>query len=438
MIHAMQSQATQAMIRFGLGRRGDEPLPADPHAWLAAQLSAPDPALWPATLPGTSDALLLLREQRRLKPPPGASLIEPIFRAEAAAQLGALLTSEAPFRERLVWFWANHFTVSTRQGATRALVGAYVRETIRPHVTARFADMLLAVMRSPAMLMYLDNQASVGPDSVAGQRSGRGLNENLARECLELHTLGVHGGYSQADVTAFAQVLTGWSIDHAAAAPGFVFKPGAHEPGDRMLLGRMMPQGEDGGVVALDMLATHPATYRHLATQLVTHFVSDTPPPDDVARIASVLHDSQGDLGAASLALTQLDGAWRPLAKFRAPLDYAVAVCRALALPPEALADHPGMLQSLGQPLWAAPLPNGWPDRQGDWASPGGMLSRIDWSYDMSGRAAPDASAREPLAIAQASLGPLLRPQTETAILHAGDRRDALTLLFSSPEFQRR
>ena len=437
MIGPMQSDAAQAMIRFGLGRRGEEPVPADPRAWLAGQLDGPDQAAWPATLPATADALVLLREQRRLKPPPGASLIEPVFRAEAAAQLGLLLTSDAPFRERLVWFWANHFTVSTRHGGTRALVGAYLRETIRPHVTAHFTDMLLAVMRSPAMLMYLDNQGSVGPDSPAGRRSGRGLNENLARECLELHTLGARGGYSQADVTGFANILTGWSIDHASATPGFVFRENAHEPGDHLLLGRVIPEGEAGGIVALDMLATHPATYRHLATQLVRHFVADTPPPGDVAQIAAVLHDSQGDLAAASLALTRLPGAWQPLAKFRPPLDYAVAVCRSLELPADTLAERPGVLRALGQPLWTAPLPNGWSDQESDWASPGGMLARIDWSYDISGRA-PGAAAREPLAIAQASLGPLLRPQTATAIGHAGDRRDALTLLFSAPEFQRR
>ena len=438
MIPRMDNRAAQAMIRFGLGRRGGETPPAAPRAWLADQLAGPDRSELPATLPSTADALILLREQRRLRPPPGSSLVEPILRAEAQAQLGLLVTSPAPFRERLVWFWANHFTVSTRQNGVKAVVGAFIREAIRPHVTSRFTDMLLAVMRHPAMLIYLDNQRSAGPDSVAGRRGHRGLNENLARECLELHTLGVGSGYGQADVTAFARILTGWSVDHAAAAPGFVFRPDAHQPGDKTLLGRRIPEGEAGGVIALDMLASHPATWRHLATQLVAHFVADDPPADDVARIASVLRESQGDLGQASLALTRLPGAWAPLAKFRPPIEYAVAVVRALELPPDTLGAHPGLLRELGQPLWSAPLPNGWPDREADWASAGGMLARIDWSYALSGHALSAAAAPDPIAVAEACLGPLLRPQTRAAIAHAGDRRDALTLLFAAPEFQRR
>jgi uncharacterized protein (DUF1800 family) len=411
MIRPMQMRAAQAMIRFGLGRRGEETPPADPQGWLAAQLAGPDPAALPATLRSSAEALILLREQRRLKPPPEESLIAPIRKAEMRAQLGLLLDCAAPFRERLVWFWANHFTISIRQNGTAALVGAFVREAIRPHVTARFTDMLLAVMRHPAMLMYLDNQSSVGPDSPAGRRTGRGLNENLARECLELHTLGVRSGYSQDDVTAFARILTGWSVDHAAAAPGFVFRTGAHQPGEKLLLGRVIPEGEAGGVIALDMLANHPATRRHLAEKLVAHFVSDDPPADAVAHIAAVR-------------------------KFRTPMDYGVAMFRALELPPERAGMLARQLRAMGQPLWAAPLPNGWSDRESDWASPDGMLTRIDSSYAAAGRA--DVAQREPMAVAQACLGPLLRPRTVAAIAHAGERRDALTLLFSSPEFLKR
>ncbi len=181
----MLTSAVHASIRFGLGPRPSEALPADPHGWLAAQLLGPDPVRYPDNLPSTADGLLMLREQRRLKPPQGQSLVEPLFRADAEAQLDVLLTARAPFRERLVWFWANHFTVSTRQGGTRPIAGAFVREAIRPHVTGRFADMLLAVMRHPAMLLYLENEGSVGPDSAAGRNGKRGLNENLARECLE-------------------------------------------------------------------------------------------------------------------------------------------------------------------------------------------------------------------------------------------------------------
>ena len=435
----METDAAQALIRFGLGIRPGEPPPADPRGWLAAQLRAPDPVRFPDTLPTTADGLTLLREQRRLKPPPGQSLVEPLYRADAQAQLAVLLDAQAPFRERLVWFWANHFTVSIRQGDVRPIAGAFVREAIRPHVTGRFTDMVLAVMRHPAMLIYLENQQSVGPDSPAARHGQRGLNENLARECLELHTVSPAAGYSQADVTSFAAILTGWSVDHEAAQPGFVFRDRAHQPGDKLLMGHSFPEGEAGGVLALDFLATHPATCRHLAQALAVHFVSDSPSPQEVSGLAHVLQRTQGDLGAASLALLELPRAWLPGVKFRSPLDFTVAVLRALGLPGDADAPGPGhalpgMLAALGQPVWNAPLPNGWPDRAADWSAPEAMLSRIDWSYRISGR----TTAAEPVELAQASLGPMLRAETLVQIRAAGDRRDALTLLFSSPEFQRR
>ena len=184
----MELRTAHALVRFGLGRRGNEPVPGDPAGWLAGQLTGPDPGRI-ERLPSTADGLTALREDRAAKPAPGQSRSRQVFRRDAAAELGNALTTPAPFRERLVWFWTNHFTVSLRRPACAPLAGAFVEEAIRPHVTGRFADMLLAVMRHPAMLLYLDNARSVGPDSVAGQRRHRGLNENLARECLELHTI---------------------------------------------------------------------------------------------------------------------------------------------------------------------------------------------------------------------------------------------------------
>ncbi len=431
----------QASARFGFGARLGEALPADPHGWLRGQVTGPDPVRYPDTLPSTADGLLLLREQRRLKPPPGQSLVEPLYRVEAQAQLATLLDAEAPFRERLVWFWANHFTVSIRKGEIRPIAGSFVREAIRPHVFGRFGDMLLAVMRHPAMLMYLDNDRSVGPDSPAGRNGARGLNENLARECLELHTVGADSGYSQADVSAFAAILTGWSVDHAAAAPGYLFRDRAHEPGPKTLMGREYPEGEAGGILALDFLGSHPATFRHLAGKLAVHFVSDTPAPHEVAALAAVLRRTRGDLAATALALIELPGAWRPGTKFRTPFELVVATLRALGVPSDPQLSVPGhglagMMQALGQPVWGAPLPNGWPDRAADWASPSAMMARIEWSYRISGQAGCTAS--EPIGIARASLGSALRPTTIAQLDDAGDRRDALTLLFSSPEFQRR
>ena len=430
----MDAQTAHAMVRFGLGRRGDEALPADPVAWLQKQLDGDDPAVFDTRLPTTADGLTVLREQFRLDLPPGESLVKPLFQADALAQTRHLLTTDTPFRERLVWFWANHFTVSIRQGSTNAVIGPYIREAIRPNVTGPFDAMLLAVMRHPAMLMYLDNNNSIGPNSLVGRNQKRGLNENLARECLELHTVSPASGYTQADVTEFAKILTGWSVDYDRLYPGFLFRPGAHEPGGKTLMGRRFPPNEAGGFAALEFLANHPATHRHLATQLVRHFVADDPPPEAVRTIEGVLRDTGGDLGAASAALLHLDAAWVPLTKVRAPLDFAVAALRALDLPTDKQIPLEGVLSSLGQPLWNAPLPNGWPDIASEWAAPEAMMRRFDWTFSVAAR----AGDRDPAAVAEASMGSLLRPRTLEAMTRAGSRRDALTLLLSSPEFQRR
>ena len=236
-------------------------------------------------------------------------------------------------------------------------------------------------------------------------------------------------------MTSFARVITGWSVANGMQEPaGFRFRPMVHEPGEQTVLGRTFPPGEEGGVAALAFLAAHPATYRHLATKLVQHFVADAPPPAAVARIAAVLHDTGGDLGQAALALVGLAEAWQPLAKLRAPQDYVLAVLRAADLPAEQRPDGAAVMRGLGQPLFGAPFPIGWPDRATDWAGPEAMMRRVDWAYGVSGRAA----ALDPAMVAEASLGPLLTDATGTAIRSAGSRRDGLTLLFTSPEFQRR
>jgi len=430
----MDARTAHAMNRFGLGRRANEALPEDPVAWLTQQVEALDPAAFSPGLPNAADGLTVLREQNKLTLPPNTSLVKPLHDQDVAAHTAQLLTTTAPFRERLVWFWANHFTVSTRAAGLSAVAGPFMREAIRPNVTGSFAGLLLAVMRHPAMLMYLDNASSAGPNSPVGKNQRRGLNENLARECLELHTVSPAAGYTQADVTEFARILTGWSVDLQRLFPGYLFRDGTHEPGNKVLLGRRFGPGEVNGIAALDWLARHPATYRHLATKLVRHFVSDDAPPDAVTTIAGVLRDTEGDLAAASIALVHLDAAWTPLAKLRTPQDLAVAALRALDLPAD---KQPGLgpaLATLGQPIWTAPLPNGWADAAPEWTAPEAMMRHIDWSYALAGR----AGEHDPAAVADAALGPLLTARTRDAMRGAGSRRDALTLLFTSPEFQRR
>lgn len=433
-VFVMDLRTAQALIRFGLGRRGDEALPADPAVWLRDQLRQPDPSRIDPR-PSTATAVAAFLADRANRPKPEDSQVRALFRAEAKAELDNALTTPAPFRERLVWFWSNHFTVSIRGGIAAAAC-AFVEEAIRPHVTGHFEDMLVAVMRHPAMLRYLNNVGSVGPDSQAGKGGKRGLNENLARECLELHTVSPAAGYTQADVTSFAKILTGWSIDLRDAPPGFRFRRGAHQPGTEIVMGQTFPEGEEGGLTALHFLAGHPATHRFLAGKLVRHFVADDPSPDAVRHIEGVLRDTNGDLGAAAAALITLDAAWQPAAKLRSPQDFVVATLRALDLPQEQreTVNLQGVLADLGQPYQSAPQPNGWPDRAGDWAAPEAMMRRIDWAYGVSG----GVGTRDVVDLAALTLGPLLHDDTLQAVRRAGSRREAMTLLLTAPEFQRR
>ncbi len=430
----MDTRAAQAMIRFGLGRKAGEPLPADPIGWLARQLDGTDPALLrPA--PDTVTGLTALREDRKNPLMQGQPRrVYLVLRAGIDAAMDTLLATDTPFRERLVWFWANHFTISYRQGGVAAISNAYVREAIRPHVTGRFVDMLLAVMHHPAMLMYLENTGSTGPNSPVGRKRKAGLNENLARESLELHTVTPASGYTQADVTAYSAILTGWSVALQRNPPGFVFLNRAHEPGAKTVMGRVWPPGQDGGEQFLTWLGTHPATMHNLAVKLVRHFVADTPPPDDVARVEAVLRDTGGDLHAAAMAVLALPQAWMPLTKLRTPMDYVVAALRLFDLPATAKLNPSGWMNQLGQPFMGADLPNGWADTAAGWAAPAMIMRRIDWAAAISGR----ARGHDPRVLAQAALGPLLPADTMQRIAGAGSRQEAVAMLIASPQFQRR
>ena len=441
---AMDLRTAHALVRFGLGAIGNQPPPANPSAWLLNQLRQPEsppPAaslgaasLGAASLATTAEGLTALRADRQDKTFGPESPSRALYRAQGLAAMARAVTTTTPFRERLVWFWTNHFTISLRRGQCAAVAGAFVQEAIRPHVTGRFEDMLLAVMRHPAMLLYLDNAQSVGPDSVGGQRSQRGLNENLARECMELHTVSPAAKYTQEDVTAFARILTGWSIEVKDDPLGFLFRPRIHQPGEQIMMGRRFPDGEQGGIEALRFLANHSATHRFLANKLVCHFVADTPPPSAVRHVEDILRDTRGDLGAAAAGIVGLPDSWTPGGKIRTPLDLMVASFRTLEVPADPSPPFLGILAGLGQPLWTAPAPNGWSDLAADWSGPEAMMRRIDWAYAVSGR----IGDRDPSAIAEATLGPLLRPTTQVAMTHAASRREAMTLLLTSPEFQRR
>jgi uncharacterized protein (DUF1800 family) len=292
------------------------------------------------------------------------------------------------------------------------------------------------------MLFYLDNQQSIGPDSRAGKRRGRGLNENLAREILELHTLGVGSGYSQADVTSFAGMLTGWTIagrEGRLGEPGsFVFNANAHQPGEAVLLGKTYPAGGMGQAEAvLNDLARHPATARHIATKIARHFIADDPPPAMVARLAETFSKTDGDLRAIAVALVNAPEAWsQPLAKMRSPLDFVLALRRGIGPGPDA---DPGQtlnwLAALGAPLWQPPGPNGFSDLVDAQASPAGMAMRLDIAWQAVRQA---RSLAEPADLLDALIGPSASAETRQAVSRAESRQQAVALLLMAPEFQRR
>jgi len=418
--------ALRALNGFGLGAQpGERRRIGDARGWLRAQLQG-GPSLLRAPAEATPDAIDEAisafrtagqgtdQERREARQQARRRLVA-IAAAESRAALTERITTARPFVERLVAFWSNHLCVSIGAKILVApLAGGYEREAIRPHVLGRFADMVLASAKHPAMLVYLDNLQSIGPASRgarAGGRGGqtpspgsgaprRGLNENYARELLELHTLGVNGGYTQQDVQELAKILTGWTVNGlarprrrpqargqrplAAAANrddafGFAFEAPLHEPGTKTVLGLKYPEsGVTEGERAIRDLCRHPSTARFVAGKLVTHFVSDNPPAAAVDRIARVFQSTDGDLRAVSAALIDLPDAWADSArKFRTPHDWLVAMLRAFNATEVSEPVMP-VLRQLRHPLWSPASPKGFSDATTDWADPDSLLNRAE------------------------------------------------------------
>ena len=454
-----------AANRFGLGARPGElaSIGGDGPEWLRAQLLGTPPTLAAAELRPSreilSEALALRREiatMRNAQVGPDAAqqklpqFLQPIYRAEVTARFREAVTTERPFVERLVQFWANHFAVSVDKQFLAGLAGCFEREAILPHVLGNFSDLLLSCETHAAMLLYLDNHLSVGPHSPAALRLGRrpgprkiGINENLAREILELHTLGVGGGYTQADVTTFAEVITGWTIGgegghFAAGEPGrFVFRPELHEPGAKLVLGRRYrDDGFGQGVAVLRDVAHTRATARFIATKLARHFIADDPPPAAVALLADAFAKSGGDLPAVYRALIDAREAWaQPLAKYKTPYDYIVSTFRGLSLPVDAAHAPLAPFEVLGQRTWQPGSPAGWPDRSADWDGASALMKRIQWADAVGGRL---GNRRDVPQLASELLGANLAEATRTALAHAASAAQAITLLLAAPEFMRR
>jgi uncharacterized protein (DUF1800 family) len=474
-------QACIACNRFGLGARlGEITAAADAKAWLRSQLigGAPLLAVGAADEPLSGSKQILagaepiLKQLRQLRaraqgasgtPPASAATpdaasdaaaavmrlpqyFRPFYQADVRARLHTAATTTRPLLERLVYFWSNHFAVSVDKVAVLGVAGAMEREAIRPHVLGRFEDLLLAVEKHPAMLVYLDNELSIGPDSPGAHRARRpvGLNENLAREILELHTLGVDGGYTQADVTAFARVLTGWSLGggegplRLGAGGEFLFRPALHQPGTQHVVGRDYAQlGVAQGEAVLHDLAHSPATARHIATKLVRHFIDDEPPPAAVERVARAFERSGGDLPTVYAALIDSPEAWaKPFAKFRTPQDYVLSVYRALSLSgPEGAARGVAAFDLLGQRQFSPGSPAGWPDRSADWDGAAAIMKRIELADAVARKLGDQVDAA---ALAPQLWGAALSDATREAVARAASGAQALTLLLTAPEFMRR
>ena len=452
-----------AFNRFGLGARPDDVMPSDPKKWLLAQFSQfqASPAAW-ADLPKTSEVMAEFAQYKQLKSMAdnnnnGAEKrvfrrgVRDDYAMAVKVRTETAINTSTPFVEHLVHFWANHFAISIEKLTVINLSGSYELNAIRANVLGNFKNMLFAVEQHPAMLLFLDQAQSTGSNSPAAKRLAvrkpdkkRGLNENLAREILELHTLGVRSGYTQADVTEFARALTGWSIaaegreqGMAIGNNGFVFRPLLHEPGSRTIMGKTYSQtGKAQADAILNDLAMAPATATHIATKLARHFVSDTPPTSLIEKLAKNFIASNGDLPSLYQTLIESSEAWQPTpAKFKTPWEWLISSMRGLGRH-----DMQGMipaqiLNQLGQAVWKPGSPAGYDDIADTWASPSALLRRVELAQRL---AAPFGDKLDARTLSDKILLGAISSQTKTAISRAESAPTALALMLVCPEFLRR
>jgi uncharacterized protein (DUF1800 family) len=455
----MVSAPTIAAIRFGYGLSPSQPAPQDAEALLAALLG-PDLAAQDYPVMGMAGVSGLARDFRaavvaaRDNAPGTAEALKATQVALQQAMADGLVAQiqrgvQSPdgFRERLQAFWCDHFTVTAKRGAFLPAPSAFGEEAIRPHLAGSFAAMLRAAVTHPAMLLYLDQTDSIGPHSAFARKHKAGLNENLGREVLELHTLGVGASYSQTDVRQFAMLLTGLGFNMQT---GFRFHPDWAEPGAELVLGRRyggeQPAELKDIYAALDDIAVMPATAQHIARKLAVHFVSDTPDEGLVSHVAAAFQRSQGDLPTVYAALLDHSAAWAPPgAKARQPWDYVIAALRALGPPPAQLAGLSlqqirgtllGPLGVMGQPYQRASGPNGWPEDAAAWITPQGLAARIQWA--MAVRRLSGGDLPDPRAFVQTALADAASPALVSAAGRAESKREGVGLVLASAEFNRR
>jgi uncharacterized protein (DUF1800 family) len=387
--------------------------------------------------------------------------------------------SERQLQEVMVDFWFNHFNVFAGKGQTRVYLTEYERDTIRPRALGKFRDLLQATAESPAMLFYLDNWQSAGlPDSVKGMpqaqrprpgarrpstladmppvlqnRRPRGLNENYARELMELHTLGVDGGYTQKDVQEVARALTGWTIANPRQGGSFVFDPRMHDAGEKLVLGRKIKAGggKTDGEQVLDLLAAHPSTARHIATKLARRFISDTPPAVLVTRAAERFRETDGDIREVVRAIVTspeffASAAYRT--KVKSPFEFVVSAVRATQLEVAVALPLVQSLRDLGMPLYMCQPPTGYADKAEAWVNTGALLNRMNFALALTTgrlRAQQGATNRSSNVLAVSSealvsavLGGDLSESTAATVAKATAEPQAVALLLGSPDFQKR
>jgi uncharacterized protein (DUF1800 family) len=373
-----------------------------------------------------------------------------IFELQQARLLRAVY-SQRQLYEVMVDFWSNHFNIFAAKGANRWLMTSYDRDTIRPHALGKFRDLLLATAQSPAMLFYLDNWLSVSPNSLAARRTGnvrrRGLNENYAREIMELHTLGVDGGYSQQDVHEVASCFTGWTLRRPRGEAQFVFEPRLHDPGDKTVLGTRIPAGGgmEDGIKVIDLLARHPATARFIATKLARRFVADDPPASIIEQAAAAFRRSDGDIPTVMQSIIDAPEFFSPAfyrARIKKPLEYVASALRITEADTTVTPQLLRYLGRMGERLFMAQPPTGYPDLASSWISPDMLLTRMNFASDLAANRIDGARMHSEVTGHTQAFIRLIAPDSLSSATQAALSEtagsDALALLLAAPEFQRR
>jgi uncharacterized protein (DUF1800 family) len=374
-----------------------------------------------------------------------------ILELQQAKLLRALYSNRQLF-EVMVDFWSNHFNIYIAKGANRWLTTAYDRDTIRPLALGKFKDLLLATAKSPAMLFYLDNWMSADPDSRGAQLGGpnnrrRGLNENYARELMELHTLGVDGGYTQKDVQEVARCFTGWTIIQPQGQGVFRFEPRIHDNGEKTILGQRIPRGGgmDDGLRVIDILVKHPSTAKFIATKLARRLVADEPPPAIVNKAAEAFRQSDGDIPTVLRAIVdapEFFAAELYHAKIKNPFEFVASALRVTGSETQVTHQLLRYLGRMGEPLFLAQAPTGYADIAASWISADMLLTRMNFVADLVANRLP--GAKVPMATLNnrdelvGRIAPnSLSPATQAALAET-EGHQAIALLLAAPEFQRR